>query len=145
MFLGEENMFRKLLLLICLAFVIIGFAYPCVIMPVGSYTATVGKVSTSYKFAFDGTLKITVETSGSNSKGVTTDAFYKLKGNKVIISLDDKFNDNDMQLQICSIYSLAGGFKNTSAIVVASGVGVIALLLIVTIPSKRKLKRKIKE
>ncbi len=137
-------MFRKLLLLICLAFVVIGFAYPCVILPVGSYTTKVGNISTSYKFAFDGTMEIVVKTNDKDSKDkeIKTDAFYKLKGNKVIISLDEEFDKNDMSIQICSFYSLAGGFQNISAMIVAGGVGVIALVLILTIPRKRRYKNK---
>ncbi len=132
-------MIRKFLLLICLAFVVIGFAYPCVILPVGSYTSTVANVTTSYKFAIDGTMQIVVKTKELGE--VKTDAFYKLKGNKVIISHDEKFDDKDLSLQITSFYGLAGGFKNISAMVIAGGVGFIALVLIVTIPRRRKCKK----
>lgn len=137
-------MFRKFLLLICLAFVVIGFAYPCVILPVGSYTSKVGDISTSYKFAIDGTMEIVVKTKGKDDKEnqIKKDAFYKLKGNKVIISLDEEFDDKDLSLQICSFYSLTGGFQNISAMVIAGGVGFIALVLILTIPRRRRYKSK---
>ncbi len=138
-------MFRKLLLLICLAFVVIGFAYPCVILPVGSYTSKLGNITTSYKFAADGTMQIEIknkEKQDSQENQGKIDAFYKLKGNKVIISLDEKFDDNDLTLQINSFYNLQGGFQNISAMVIAGGVGLLALILIVTIPRKRKYKNK---
>ena len=53
-------MVRKLLLLLCIAFVVIGYAYPCVVLPVGTYNGQISETETrSYKFGWGGMVDIT--------------------------------------------------------------------------------------
>ena len=139
-------MFRKLLLLICIAFVVIGFAYPCVVLPVGSYSAKTGiNEVTSFSFSFDGKVEIEVrqEVKDGEDTSVITKGYYKLEKDKVIISTDDEFDKNDLHIRISSFYRLEGGYQNIASMIVAGSVGVIALFLILSIPSKRRIKAKL--
>lgn len=126
-------MLRKILLLICVAFAVLCYGYPCLIMPFGSYEYTyeVAGISTtaSYTFGFDG--KVTQKIGD-----IETEAFYKLKGNKIVLSLDETFDDDDNEIAISSIYKL-GNYTNKIGMYISIGVGVLALALIITIPSKR--------
>lgn len=140
-------MFRKILLIICIAFVVVCYGYPCFILPLGtySYTTTVleQEVTTTYKFGFNG--KVTV---GSSATDTTTEYFYKLSGNKVIISEDETFDDNDIKLAINNMYQInmptvlsitdteANVATNQVGMWVTIGIGVLALLLVITIPRR---------
>lgn len=89
--------------------------------------------------------KVTVSTSATET---TTEYFYKLSGNKVIISDDETFDDNDMKLAISNMYQInmpqllsitdteANLATNQVGMWVTIGVGVLALLLVVTIPRR---------
>ena len=70
-----------------------------------------------------------------DAEEISKDCYYKLKGTKVIVSLDDEFTDADTEIEIASMYKL-GVMKNAIALYVTIGVGVLALLAIVW-PSKR--------
>ena len=126
-------MLRKILLLICFAFVVVCYGYPCFILPFGqyeySYEAAGITVTSSYSFGFDGKVKIKLAELESES-------FYKLKGNKIVISEDDKFEDSDMELKLASMYSI-GNYTNKIGMFSTIGLGVLALVLIITIPSKK--------
>lgn len=140
-------MLRKILLIICIAFVVVCYGYPCFILPLGTYnyTTTIAdeEVTTSYKFGFNG--KVTVSTSATET---TTEYFYKLSGNKVIISDDETFDDNDLKLAISNMYQInmptvlsitdteVNVATNQVGMWVTIGVGVLALLLVVTIPRR---------
>ena len=124
---------RKILLIISILFVVVCYGYPCLILPFGEYKyeTTIGgvKFETTYEFKFNGTVTI-------SQNDVEQKCYYKLKGNEVIISDDKKFNDDDMKLSISSIYKL-GGAVNQIGQFVAIGIGVMALVLVCTIPSKK--------
>lgn len=127
---------RKILLIICIAFVVVCYGYPCFILPFGEYkyTTTVAEetVNTTFKFDFKGKVKIS---SGESSE----EMFYKLKGNTVILSEDETFDDSDTKLNISNMYSiglLGENAVNQMGMWSAIGVGVLALLLVVTIPKK---------
>jgi len=124
---------RKILLTISIVFVVVCYGYPCLILPFGSYkhdTTVLGeKIETVYEFKFNGQVKISVNDVGS-------EYFYKLKGNEIIISEDKKFDDTDTKISISSIYNI-GGAVNVIGQFVAIGVGVMALVLVLTIPKKK--------
>ena len=95
---------RKILLLICIAFVVLCYGYPCFILPFGEYKyeETVAEVTTTYsmKFGFDGKATMTID-------DISTDYNYKLKGNNVILSEDEEFgNSDDNEIVISSMYKL---------------------------------------
>ncbi len=141
-------MFRKLFLLICLTFFVIGFAYPCVILPVGSYSAKTGTNEvTSFSFSFDGKVEIAVrhKVKEGEDSSVITKGFYKLDKDQVIISSDEIFDKDNLHIRIASIYRLEGGYQNIASMIVSGGVGIIAILLVITIPSKRKIKAKLEK
>jgi len=129
-------MLRKILLLVCIAFVVVCYGYPCLILPLGSYTYEYElegeKEEISLQFNFNGTFLA----EGSEDVG-----YYKLKGNKIILSEDETFDEADLQVKINNIYELnvplMGTFKNSIALYATMGVGVLAVLLVLTIPSKR--------
>ena len=133
-------MFRKLLLLICIAFVVVAYGYPCLIVPFGSYTYKYEedgvKEEISLQFNFDGTITST----DSDEK-----SYYKLKGNKIIISEDEDFTDEDLEITLKNIYEFempilvsSLEFRNNIGMYATIGVGALAVVLVLTIPSKRK-------
>lgn len=133
-------MFRKLLLILCLAFGVLAFGYPCLVLPVGNYSMTVDKVTTSYQFNWNGkgTMKITLNPDEGEKQETTTDFYYKLDWkNGVKISADETFDDDDITLPISNIFRLGSKFKNQIAMWISIGVGVLDLLLVLTIRKKR--------
>lgn len=125
---------RKILLIICVAFVVLCYGYPCFILPFGEYSKTYElagvSIEETYKFDFHGKC---VHSLGE----LTTEYHYKLSGNDVILSVNDTFGDeDDSTISINSMYNVGNGFFNQVGMYVAIGVGVAALLLIVTIPRK---------
>ncbi len=126
---------RKIVLILCVAFVVLCYGYPCFILPFGEYVRTTElgnvKMEEKYKFNFDGTCTY------EDTLGVVTNYHYKLSGNDVIISIDENFDDEiDYAISINSLYNVGNGFFNQIAMYVAIGVGVLALVLIITIPRK---------
>lgn len=129
---------RKILLIICIAFVVLCYGYPCFILPFGEYkyeetTEVLGAevtVETSYKFNFKG--KATMKVGD-----ITTEYNYKLKGDTIILSLDDEYgNADDSEIKISNMYTL-GNAINSIGLYSTIGVGILALVLVVTIPRKR--------
>lgn len=130
-------MFKKILLLICVAFVVVCYGYPCLILPFGSYTGEIGEgeyaVEMSVTFGFDGKAKVKMGE-------LETERYYKLNGNELILSEDDKFDDNDEKLVMSSMYSFNLDdvqLHNNVGMYMTIGVGVLAVVLIL-MPSKRK-------
>ena len=134
-------MFKKILLLICVAFVVVCYAYPCFALPFGTYKGQIGsgesRVEVSMNFGFDGKVKI-------KSADSETTQYYKLKGNEIIISEDKKFDDNDITVNLDSMYEFNLGaemfnveMKNAIGMYVAIGVGAFAVILIL-LPNRRR-------
>lgn len=131
-------MLKKLLLLVCVAFAVVCYAYPCFILPFGTYSGVRGtgesKVDISVSFGFNGK----AEYKQGNS---TSEKYYKLEGNKVILSDDDKFDNSDIEIQLTSMYKLSVdadvSMSNNIGMSIAIGVGALAVILIL-LPSKRR-------
>lgn len=146
----EVLMIRKIFLILCLAFGVLAFGYPCLILPVGSYTQTISTelVSTTltYKFHWNGKVtKIETITPKEGDKLETeTELFYKLDWkNGVRTSEDETFDDNDDLLPIANVFRITGPkgvfqLRNQLAMWISIAVGVVDLFLIVTIPRKHK-------
>ena len=126
---------RKILLLICLVFTVVSFAYPNYVLPFGSYTYeyTIAgeKNKASYEFKFNGEVNFKATEKSDPDK-----LFYKLKGNEIIISADKTFDDNDQHIRIDSVFKFEN-FRNDIAMWISIGVGIFTLVLIITIPRKR--------
>ena len=75
-------MLRKIVLILCVAFVVVCYGYPCFILPFGEYVRTteIGNITTesTYNFDWDGTV------TKEDEFGITTKYYYKLKGNEVL-------------------------------------------------------------
>ncbi|MBE7077012.1 MAG: hypothetical protein E7374_03905 [Clostridiales bacterium] len=132
---------RKILLLLCIAFVVVCYAYPCLICPFGEYEnkTTVGNVTTTstLKFNFNG--KVEQTTQVGDSKAQKTEYYYKLKkDNKVAIYEDKDCKNEIVRMNIDSIYELnfLTEYKNNVGFYTAIGVGVLAVLLVLW-PSKK--------
>ncbi len=134
-------MFRKILLLICVAFVVVCYAYPCFVLPLGTYNGEIGNgenvVEVSLKFDFNGKVKIKMAESESEQN-------YKLSGNYVIISEDEAFDDKDLKIKLNSIYNFAMNegivdinMQNDIGMYMAIGIGAFAIILIL-LPNRRK-------
>ena len=129
---------RKILLIICIAFVVLCYGYPCFILPFGEYShketsEVLGAdvtVTYSYKFGFD---RKATYTSGDTS----IEYNYKLKGNKIILSLDEEFgNLDDSEIIISNIYKF-GEYINPIGLWSTVGIGILALVLVITIPKRK--------
>ena len=129
-------MFRKILLLICVAFVVVCYAFPCFTLPFGSYKGEIGvgelKVEKTLTFDFNGKVKVK---TGKDER----EHYYKLDGNYVVISEDNKFDDQDMKVKLNSMYSLDYGTEliNNVGMYMAIGIGALAVILIL-LPNKRR-------
>ena len=125
-------MFRKILLLICVAFVVVCYGYPCFLLPFGNYEykqeVAGAEITSSYSFAFNG--KFTHKVGD-----IETEGFYKLKGNNIILSEDETFDDNDVQIKLTSMYEF-NNHINKIGIYSTIGIGILSLILIVTIPKR---------
>lgn len=129
-------MFKKIVLLICVAFAVVCYAFPCFVLPFGSYKGEIGsgesKVNVEMNFGFDGKVKIkTGELENSQ--------YYKIEGNKIIISEDKTFDKNDVKVKLDSMYEMNFGtdLRNDIGMYMAIGVGALAVVLIL-LPSKRR-------
>ena len=128
-------MLRKIVLILCVAFVVVCYGYPCFILPFGEYVRTteIGNITTesTYNFDWDGTV------TKEDEFGFTTKYYYKLKGNEVLLSVDENFDDDyDISISINSLYNIDNGYFNQVGYYVAIGVGILALVLIITIPRR---------
>ena len=127
-------MLRKIVLILCVAFVVVCYGYPCFILPFGEYVRTteIGNITTesTYNFDWDGTV------TKEDEFGLTTKYYYKLKGNEVWLSIDEDFESADKTISINSLYNIDNGYFNQVGYYVAIGVGILALVLIITIPRR---------
>lgn len=127
-------MLRKIVLILCVAFVVVCYGYPCFILPFGEYVRSteIGntKIEATYNFDWDGTI------TAENELGITTKYYYKLKGNEVWLSIDEDFEEADDVISINSLYNIGNGFFNQVGYYIAIGVGILALVLIITIPRR---------
>lgn len=137
-------MLRKIVLLLCIAFAVFCFGYPCLILPIGSYELDkpIGKLEavTTYQFKFNGKVEITTKLKDdSNGISTTETMYYKLKGNKIVLSKEKKptkDEENDW-LAISSIFRLGNGAFNVYACGASIGVALLAAVLVATAPNKR--------
>ena len=137
-------MLRKIVLLLCVAFAVVCFGYPCLILPIGSYELDkpiLGiEAVTTYQFKFNGKVEITTKLKDeSNGVSTTETMYYKLKGNKIIFSKDKKptkAEENDW-VAISSVFRLGNGAFNVYACGASIGVALLAAVLVVTAPNKR--------
>ncbi len=140
---------RKFLLLICIAFTFFAFCWPCTIFPFTNYTCTVtvGDLKTTQKFNFklNGKVDVTsVAKLGEEEQENKTTMFYKISFKNKTVKMAEKKEDlkDATPIKINNIYSLGTGveMKNKIAMWTSVGVGAVAVLLVLTIPGKRKNK-----
>ena len=137
-------MFRKIILLICIAFVVVCYGYPCFVLPFGGYTYKYEDVNGDIQkvvrqFKFDGTM---VDEEGEII------SYYKLKGNKIIISADETIDEYDLEVSLKNMYEFempilldAVEFKNDIGMYISIGVGALAIIMVLTAPNKSKRRR----
>lgn len=132
---------RKVLLILCLAFFVLGFGWPTIMLPYTKYTYKTKEMETSYTFQLNG--KVKVESKLGKTK---TNNTYKYKINfkdnaiEVIVSKDQKLSlkiDSFYKLSMISAGEMEMSATNTVAAGVSIGVGALALLLIILSPSKK--------
>ena len=133
---------RKIVLILCLAFVVVGFGWPTIILPYTKYTYKTEGQELSYTFQLNGKVKRELKIGDTKHE----DTFkYKInfKENAIEIQITDKTKET---LTIDSFFKLSvanfGGAvsvnaTNNVAMGVSIGVGVLALLLVILAPSKR--------
>ena len=128
-------MFKKILLLICIAFVVVCYGYPFFALPFGEYTGEIGsgesKVEVSFKFAWDGKVEC-------KYGELENEAYYKVKGDEIILYSDEKHENEIDKMKLNSMYSIDTicELTNNIGMYMAIGVGVLAIVLVL-LPSKR--------
>ena len=134
-------MFKKIFLLLSLVFVVVCYAYPCLVLPFGEYTSVQiisenpdDKITITYKFDMNKVVR--------KKNDVEEVFYYRLDKNEIILSEDTNFTEDDnTRIQIDSIYELHdGGVKveNKIGMYIAIGIGVIDLLMILSISTKKR-------
>ena len=126
-------MFRKILLIICLAFVVVCYGYPCFILPFGNYTyKTSDNKQESISFKFNGTATAT------SSSGTKTEYKYKINFKDNTITLTPVDSGSEVTMTINNMYSVGFlvNFENNIGKFIMLGVGILSLVLIVTIPRR---------
>lgn len=129
---------RKLFLILCLAFAVLAFGYPCLVLPIGSYTMKTEHTSVSYSFKFNGKVDVVSSLNVTEGDAVETksEKFYKLDWKRgVIISDDETFDEHDTTLIISSIFSV-NNMNNNIAMIISIAVAVVDLVLVLTIKKK---------
>ena len=129
-------MFRKILLLICMAIIALVYVYPCVMMPFGSYSASIGSGDSKVErtMTFDTKGKVKIKTADDERE-----YFYKMDGRTVIISEDDVFDEDDYSVRLNSIYEFEyeNQMINNIGMYMTIGVGALMVLLIL-LPNRRR-------
>lgn len=129
-------MFRKILLIICMAFFVLCYVYPCVMLPFGSYSGEIGSGDSKVErtMTFDTKGKVKIKTAEDERE-----YFYKMDGRTVIISEDETFDETDYSVRLNSIYEFAyeNQMINNIGFYMAIGVGAFALILIL-LPNRRR-------
>ncbi len=140
------SIIRKTVLLLCIAFAIVAFGFPCFVVPFGSYDGEgyeqtqegeVVQYRDSYEFHLNGKVIYTKTSYDRKQVLEKTEYYYKLKKNKVFLSEDNKFDNLTRHETIASIIRLGNGRFNIYSCAVAIGVAVIAGALVLTAPNKR--------
>lgn len=134
-------MLRRILLLLCLAFVVVVYAFPCFVLPIGNYEAKYKNILTNEEetktltFTFDKTIK------DENGDVVY---YYRMKGNKIELSNDQEFTSST-EISLSNAYTIIFTplgiemkFVNKIGVWATVGVGVVALLCVITIPSRKR-------
>lgn len=139
------HFFRKIFLTLAIAFVVLCYGYPMFILPFGSYKYNykVGDQTKTVElqFKWDGSYKL------DDSTG-----FYKLKGNKIYLNDTKDFGnlDDKTYMIISNMYNVKFSmpigesadvsvqFSNKIGEYVAIGIGVVSLLLVLSIPNRRR-------
>lgn len=130
---------RKVFLIICIAFVVLCYGFPCFVLPFGTYKhedkVEGVQIETSYKFKFDGTVALETKIGDASQK---FNYYYKIKDGNIILSMDKNFEDaEDVSMPLTSIYKI-GEAVNTIGMYTAIGIGIAALVLVITIPGKKE-------
>ncbi len=132
---------RKVLLILCLAFFVLGFGWPTIILPYTKYSYKTDDMEMSFTFQING--KVKVESKMGDSK---TKQSYKYKVNfkdnaiEIIVSKEEKISlkiDSFYKLSMLSAGDMEISPTNKVAAGVSIGIGAAALLLIVFAPSKK--------
>lgn len=131
---------RKIILLICMAFFFVCYAFPCFVIPFGEYKGEIDGKEVVLKFNWKGEVK---------DKDGEFLYYYKMEKNKVVLSETKDFN-NEIKIALNSIYSFQKTTVDSASISVerisytnnigmysAIGVGILMVLLIITIPKRQ--------
>lgn len=137
----KEIDMRKIILLICMAFFFVCYAFPCFVIPFGEYKGEIDGKEVVLKFNWKGEVK---------DKDGEFLYYYKMEKNKVVLSDDKTFDDNDTKITLNSIYSFQKttvdfasisveriSYTNNIGMYSAIGVGILMVLLIITIPKRQ--------
>ena len=133
---------RKIILLISIVLVFIAYVFPSFILPFGEYKGETKildkKVEYTMKFSFSGKVKTKID------DGKWNESNYDIKDGYIYISEDEKFTDDDLKLAISNIYTidmpLLGEFKNNGVRMFIIGMLIADVILVITMPKKKKNK-----
>ena len=133
-------MFKRILLLLCIAYVVICYGFPFFTLPFGEYTftdsITVAGVTTNYtyiyKFEFGGKGKATIKSGDTSTSKEFT---YSFNGNKVKLKENDSGDEYEFTLNnMYEFTSMSLSLKpmtarNDIGMWISVGVGALATIL----------------
>ncbi len=131
------NIFRKIFLTLAIALVVFCYGYPMFVLPFGNYSYEKDGTKIEISFKFDGSYK--------NVVGETeTTGFYKVKDGKIYVgdSKDVDTSDSGTVMAVVNnmytISSVGINMTNKIGTYTMIGVGAASLLLVLTIPGRRR-------
>lgn len=131
------NIFRKIFLTLTIALVVLCYAYPMFVLPFGSYTYKKDDLQGTATFKIDGSYSIKLGDS-------ETTGFYKVKNGKIYIGDEkdvDTSDDGSAIATVNNFYSITilnAKLENPIGKYSMLGIGVVSLLLVLSIPDRKR-------
>lgn len=124
---------RRILLLLCVVFVVVAYGYPCFALPFGTYKHTIEydgvKTTTTLNLKFDGTAVMKVGEIENTYK-------YKINDGEVELFVEGDENEPVFEIEIHAFNKL-GNLTNMVGTYISIAFGVVALIAIF-LPYKKK-------
>ena len=132
------NIFRKIFLTLAIALVVLCYGYPMFVLPFGNYSYEKDGTKVEISFKFDGSFK-------SVAGDFESTGFYKVKDGKIYIG-DAKDVDTTESGTVLAVVnnmytissSTGANITNKIGTYTMIGVGAVSLLLVLTIPGRKK-------
>lgn len=129
-------MLKKILLLLSIAFVVVCYGYPFLVLPFGQYSTKLeiagAEVEMTVQFSFEGEAKVKI------GEGEEVVFFYEVKDRNVELKVNSEA-DPSYVFNLDSLYEINFGsqtLRNDIGMYAAIGVGALAVILVL-LPTKK--------